>query len=81
MHAILTIILTLISFITFEFNFEEFFLIFSTVETIIVLLLSSNALAINIDVVNKKEKVFINYKIKNDKIMIKNFEKLFEIKI
>ena len=81
MHAKSTIVLTLIPSMTFRLNFEELSLLSSTAETAIVLLLSSVALAMKIDVDDKEAEVFVDFEIRNDEIMTENFDRLFEAEI
>ena len=76
MHATSTIAPTLIPPMAPGLNFEELSLIPPAAGTAVVLLLLSDALAIGIDVANKEAKVFIDYEVRDDKVVTGNFERL-----
>ena len=76
MHATPTIAPTLIPPMAPGLNFEEFSLIPPAAGTAVVLLLLSDALAIGIGVANKEAEVFIDYEVRDDKVVTENFERL-----
>lgn len=57
-------------------NFEELSLLPPAAGTAVVLLLPSDALTIGIDVTNKEAEVFIDYEVRDDKVVTENFERL-----